>query len=1033
MQDLDTELNRDILDVYARAPGQGIPDWSLSGSTLPRSPMRRLVTDRVTIHFNSEDSSGHLGFNMSFRWSTCNCSCGEVCVDSSACAPCGSGGVLHCNTLAQCSGHGDCVAGTCQCKGPGAWDPAAKCGACAAGHIGPNCDVAASVCQPNGRIQNLLHGRIVYAQFPGLWPETKCMWDVVASSMTFVNISFEELRLPGSALQIVAGAQTMLYGGGSGGTPRASVWLVNQFRVELEVHERHTYGGLAMLFAFCNCTCGQYCGPKGTCFSCGGAEQPLCPINSPSDCHGHGDCSMNGKTGSQQCVCKAAFRGQYCERCASCARVWTCNGQGTAGSAVTVDDTHGTTVSWVAGDQATATTGYTNNANCSWTLAAPQEGLQLRLRYNMFILEEGYDFLSVSVVGRAGAAPAATETLTGAVAPGMHQEWDAEQVRLLFLADYALSATGFNISFEWTCSCPCGQVCDADLTCQPCGAGDCPVGTVADCFGHGVCASGVCQCTDSDVDGHYAGPSCGACKAPYSGAGCRSLEYSCVPNAWVQVKTDKGVVTSGTASSPFGSAYEHDLHCQWALDAPVGAQGDLDIHFISFNTEESYDTLEVVQASNGDNYTLGIFSGSALPTDLRITAGAAVYLIFRSDGSVARPGFKLAFQWACSCPCGSVCDASMTCQPCSPGSTCPQNTAADCYGHGTCAAAVCQCDASPSLGYWDPAVQCMACALYYTGDSCRESAHQCQLGSAVVVNTNSTRLTGSLYDNSECWWNISASAPAGAYINLTILNAGPVAVQVAMSTPLGTMVSQVDPGPAPGDSIGTPITNMVASYVAPAQGASAPGMQIKVSGHAQPLLVVLVVCSCTCAEYCDLEGVCHALPVVQAGGVCHGAGLCGADGRCQCYDDDMAGHHAGALCEVCKLPFSGLNCTHTHYQCMPNSTVQVSVPRGEIVSATPSNPFGSYNNYLKCRWDMMPPTPTSVLLLVFRKFDTEPGYDFLIIEAASATLSGNELPQVTPPVPSYPSNPLLFLQSIAAPSIPNNRPNPIPIAQLQFQ
>ena len=522
--------------------------------------------------------------------------------------------------------------------------------------------------------------------------------------------------------------------------------------------------------------------------------------------------------------------------------------------------------------------------------------------------------------------------------------------------------------------------------------------TAADCFGHGTCGgNGQCQCNNSAAKGHWSGVSCEACQGPYGGPDCNAQEHQCVPDEWVLVTGVEGTLTSGTAANPFGRPYTNNLRCGWRLAPPPGANGTLRLRPLAFSTEQHYDMLEVVFTGASDptaNRSLPTYSGTMM-SDIDIPATVAVYLMFITDHSEVDHGFKFTYTWSCDCPCGFVCDAALMCQP----STGLNST--ECSGHGQCISGNCHCYSNASAGYWDSATRCASCAPNVYGAQCDSASYACNTQRVVAVPTQTALLedvqTGQVSDQ-VCRWELRSVASGGSYINLTVLHTGSVVASFEVHTPLGVRAHEV----VEGNTVpyGTPLHTMLITY-APTNAT------VVVAGRWDVLGLVLTICDCTCDEWCDLQGRCHAGPplgaTASATGACHGgsgaSGVCGADGLCQCPSNASSGHHTGVFCEFCQPPYSGPNCNKdmsSTWQCASDVVVQVTGNSGTIESGTRANPSGRYANYLTCVWELHPPGSSWALHLHFLHFETELNYDQLFINipghSEPSPLSGNNLP-----------------------------------------
>lgn len=106
----------------------------------------------------------------------------------------------------------------------------------------------------------------------------------------------------------------------------------------------------------------------------------------------------------------------------------------------------------------------------------------------------------------------------------------------------------------------------------------------------------------------------------------------------------------GSFGSPSsnGGRYEHNLNCHYLIRLPKDSR--IKVHFESFNLEEGpsciFDYVEIYDGSHDSDPLVGRWCGSGIPPDFQST-GNSLLIIFKTDFSGARDGFKLKYDVAC--------------------------------------------------------------------------------------------------------------------------------------------------------------------------------------------------------------------------------------------------------------------------------------------------------------------------------------------------------------------------------------------------
>uniref|UniRef100_A0A671XBC1 CUB and Sushi multiple domains 3 n=1 Tax=Sparus aurata TaxID=8175 RepID=A0A671XBC1_SPAAU len=262
--------------------------------------------------------------------------------------------------------------------------------------------------------------------------------------------------------------------------------------------------------------------------------------------------------------------------------------------------------------------GYGNNLNCVWLIIS-ETGTRIHLAFNDFDLEPPYDFLTIKDGDQSGAT--ILGRFSGAEVPS-HLTSNSNVLQLEFQADHSMSGRGFNITYSTF------------------GRNECPDPGIplnarrfGDSFQLGSSISVVCEegfiktqgadtitCHLEEGKVMWSGliPKCEApCGGHYSGP-------------------------SGVILSPGWPGYYKDsLSCEWVIEAELGSS--IKISFDRFQTELSYDFLEVHDGPNLLSPLIGSFNGTQVPQFL-FSSSNFLYLLFTTDNSRSNSGFKIFYE-----------------------------------------------------------------------------------------------------------------------------------------------------------------------------------------------------------------------------------------------------------------------------------------------------------------------------------------------------------------------------------------------------
>ncbi|XP_066263228.1 exoskeleton protein RP43-like [Branchiostoma lanceolatum] len=264
---------------------------------------------------------------------------------------------------------------------------------------------------------------------------------------------------------------------------------------------------------------------------------------------------------------------------------------------------------------------YGNNENCEWIITAP-EGSTVRLTFDSFNLENGYDFLTIYDGDSESALMLGRFTGDTLAIHGLITS-TSNTILMRFTSDGSNTAQGFQLSYTGT---------------------------------------------------------------PTSASGCGGT-----------LTAPRGIVTSPNYPSDYGN----NENCEWIITAPKGSTVRLTLD--SFNLENGYDFLTIYDGDSDTAIQLGRFTGDGSDIPDHIHGTSNIILVrFTSDGSYTAQGFRFLY----------------TASPC-------MDTSEHCESFASAG----ECDANPDYMLVQCAQSCGNCGGYV--DGCSESERQCSDGSCI--------------------------------------------------------------------------------------------------------------------------------------------------------------------------------------------------------------------------------------------------------------------------------------------------------------
>uniref|UniRef100_A0A665U3Y9 CUB and Sushi multiple domains 3a n=1 Tax=Echeneis naucrates TaxID=173247 RepID=A0A665U3Y9_ECHNA len=262
--------------------------------------------------------------------------------------------------------------------------------------------------------------------------------------------------------------------------------------------------------------------------------------------------------------------------------------------------------------------GYGNNLNCVWLIIS-EPGSRIHLAFNDFDLEPPYDFLTIKDGDQSGAT--ILGRFSGAEVPS-HLTSNSNVLQLEFQADHSMSGRGFNITYSTF------------------GRNECPDPGIplnarrfGDSFQLGSSISVVCE------DGFIKtqGADTITCHLEEGKVMWSGLIPKCEAPCGGHYSGPSGVILS----PGWPGYYKDSLSCEWVIEAEPGRS--IKISFDRFQTELSYDFLEVHDGPNLLSPLIGSFNGTQVPQFL-FSSSNFLYLLFTTDNSRSNSGFKIFYE-----------------------------------------------------------------------------------------------------------------------------------------------------------------------------------------------------------------------------------------------------------------------------------------------------------------------------------------------------------------------------------------------------
>ncbi|KAF5908561.1 CUB and sushi domain-containing protein 2, partial [Clarias magur] len=259
---------------------------------------------------------------------------------------------------------------------------------------------------------------------------------------------------------------------------------------------------------------------------------------------------------------------------------------------------------------------YDNNANCTWIITASDPSKVIKLTFEDFDLERGYDTLTVGDGAIIGDQRTVFHVLSGTNTPDLvvstsHQMW------LNFKTDDTSGSLGFKVSYEEIDQGGCGDPGFPAYGKRE-GTG----------FRHGDRLYFECLPAFELV-----GKKNITCQKNNQWS---AKKPSCVFSCFFNFTTPSGVLLSPNYPQEYGN----NMHCVWLIIAKPESR--INLAFNDLSMEKQFDFLSIKDGGKAESPILGSFSGDVLPSPIT-TSGHVARLEFLTDHTYTDRGFNITF------------------------------------------------------------------------------------------------------------------------------------------------------------------------------------------------------------------------------------------------------------------------------------------------------------------------------------------------------------------------------------------------------
>ncbi|XP_078301352.1 CUB and sushi domain-containing protein 1 isoform X1 [Panthera onca] len=259
---------------------------------------------------------------------------------------------------------------------------------------------------------------------------------------------------------------------------------------------------------------------------------------------------------------------------------------------------------------------YEDNAHCVWVITTTDPDKVIKLAFEEFELERGYDTLTVGDAGKVGDTRTVLYVLTGSSVPDLIVSM-SNQMWLHLQSDDSIASPGFKAVYQEIEKGGCG---DPGVPAYGKRTGS--------SFLHGDTLTFECQAAFELV-----GERVITCQQNNQWSGNKP---SCVFSCFFNFTASSGIILSPNYPEEYGN----NMNCVWLIISEPGSR--IHLIFNDFDVEPQFDFLAIKDDGISDLTVLGTFSGHEVPSQLA-SSGHIVRLEFQSDHSTTGRGFNITY------------------------------------------------------------------------------------------------------------------------------------------------------------------------------------------------------------------------------------------------------------------------------------------------------------------------------------------------------------------------------------------------------
>ncbi|KAJ8250433.1 hypothetical protein COCON_G00223550 [Conger conger] len=277
---------------------------------------------------------------------------------------------------------------------------------------------------------------------------------------------------------------------------------------------------------------------------------------------------------------------------------------------------------------------YENNAHCVWVITAADPAKVIKLSFEEFDLERGYDTLTVGDGGKIGDTRRVLYVLTGSSVPDLIVSM-SNQMWLHLQSDDTIGSQGFKANYEEIQKGGCG---DPGIPAYGKRTGS--------QFLHGSTLTFQCQpafqlvgerTISCQQNNQWSGnkPSCVSLSVLFWEKPEASVALTGV-SCFFNFTAPSGIILSPNYPDEYGN----NMNCVWLIIAEPGSR--IHLIFSDFDVEPQFDYLTVKDDGMSEPTTFGTFSGKDVPSQIA-SNGHIMRLEFQSDHSNTGRGFNITY------------------------------------------------------------------------------------------------------------------------------------------------------------------------------------------------------------------------------------------------------------------------------------------------------------------------------------------------------------------------------------------------------